>query len=146
MAHRSIGYVPGDVSLWPSLTGEEILTLLGNLSGNVDTMLRAELIDRLNVDPSRRARTYSKGNRQKIALVAAFMTRPDILLLDEPTAGLDPLMEAEFQSLTREAAAGGQTVFLPRTCSTRWRMSARASRSSAPGRSSRWRRSTTCDG
>ncbi len=111
-AHRSIGYVPGDVSLWPSLTGEEILTLLGNLSGNVDTTLRAELIERLDLDPSRRARSYSKGNRQKIALVAAFMTRPDILLLDEPTVGLDPLMEAEFQALTREAAAGGQTVFL----------------------------------
>ena len=111
-AHRSIGYVPGDVSLWPSLTGDEILTLLGNLSGNVDIALRAELIERLDVDPSRRARSYSKGNRQKIALVAAFMTRPDILLLDEPTAGLDPLMEAEFQALTREAAAGGQTVFL----------------------------------
>jgi ABC-2 type transport system ATP-binding protein len=111
-AHRSIGYVPGDVSLWPSLTGAEILTLLGNLSGNVDTTLRAELIERLDVDPSRRARSYSKGNRQKIALVAAFMTRPDILLLDEPTVGLDPLMEAEFQALTREAAAGGQTVFL----------------------------------
>jgi ABC-2 type transport system ATP-binding protein len=111
-AHRSIGYVPGDVSLWPSLTGGEILTLLGNLSGNVDTTLRAELIERLDVDPSRRARSYSKGNRQKIALVAAFMTRPDILLLDEPTVGLDPLMEAEFQALTREAAAGGQTVFL----------------------------------
>ena len=111
-AHASVGYVPGDVSLWPSLTGAEILALLGNLSGNVDTVLRDELIERLDVDPSRRARSYSKGNRQKIALVAAFMTRPDILLLDEPTAGLDPLMEAEFQALAREAAAGGQTVFL----------------------------------
>ena len=111
-AHRSVGYVPGDVSLWPSLTGEEILALLGNLSGNVDTQLRNELIERLDVDPSRRARSYSKGNRQKIALIAAFMTRPGILLLDEPTVGLDPLMEAEFQALAREAAAGGQTVFL----------------------------------
>ena len=111
-AHRSVGYVPGDVSLWPSLTGAEILALLGNLSGDVDAKLRDELIERLDVDPSRRARSYSKGNRQKIALVAAFMTRPDILLLDEPTVGLDPLMEAEFQALAREAAAGGQTVFL----------------------------------
>ncbi len=111
-AHGSLGYVPGDVSLWPNLTGEEILELLGNLSGNVDTLLRAELIERFDVDPSRRARSYSKGNRQKIALVAAFMTRPDILLLDEPTVGLDPLMEAEFQALAREVAAAGQTVFL----------------------------------
>ncbi|MFC6237564.1 ABC transporter ATP-binding protein [Longivirga aurantiaca] len=111
-AHASVGYVPGDVSLWPNLTGAEILALLGNLSGNVDSRLRDELIERLDVDPSRRARSYSKGNRQKIALVAAFMTRPDILLLDEPTVGLDPLMEAEFQALAREAAAAGQTVFL----------------------------------
>ena len=111
-AHSSVGYVPGDVSLWPNLTGAEILELLGNLSGNVDTVMRDELIERFDVDPSRRARSYSKGNRQKIALVAAFMTRPDILLLDEPTVGLDPLMEAEFQALAREAAAAGQTVFL----------------------------------
>jgi ABC-2 type transport system ATP-binding protein len=111
-AHRSVSYVPGDVSLWPSLTGAEILELLGNLSGGVDVAFRDELVERLDVDPSRRARSYSKGNRQKISLVAAFMTRPDILLLDEPTVGLDPLMEAEFQSLAREAAGRGQTVFL----------------------------------
>jgi ABC-2 type transport system ATP-binding protein len=111
-AHRLVGYVPGDVSLWPSLTGEEILVLLGNLSGGVDVRLRDQLIERFDVDPSRRARSYSKGNRQKIALIAAFMTRPSILMLDEPTVGLDPLMEAEFQALAREAAADGQTVFL----------------------------------
>ncbi|MEO3785819.1 ABC transporter ATP-binding protein [Actinocorallia sp. B10E7] len=111
-AHRHLGYVPGDVSLWPQLTGMEILTYLGRLSGRVDTAYRDELIERLRLDPSLRARSYSKGNRQKVALVAAFMTRPDLLLLDEPTAGLDPLMEAEFQALTREAAARGQTVFL----------------------------------
>ncbi len=111
-AHRSVGYVPGDVSLWPQLTGSEILELLGNLSGGVDGAFRDELVERLDLDPSRRARAYSKGNRQKIALVAAFMTRPDILILDEPTVGLDPLMEAEFQALAREAAARGQTVFL----------------------------------
>ncbi|MBI1376507.1 MAG: ATP-binding cassette domain-containing protein [Frankiales bacterium] len=111
-AHRSVGYVPGDVSLWPQLTGSEALHLLGQLSGAVDTHLRDELIERLDLDPSRRIRSYSKGNRQKVALVAAFMTRPDVLLLDEPTVGLDPLMQAEFQSLAREASAAGQTVFL----------------------------------
>ena len=111
-AHRSVGYVPGDVSLWPQLTGTETLELLGNLSGGVDVAFRDELIERLDVDPDRRIRQHSKGNRQKIALIAAFMTRPDILLLDEPTVGLDPLMEAEFQSLAREASARGQTLFL----------------------------------
>jgi ABC-2 type transport system ATP-binding protein len=111
-AHRSVSYVPGDVALWPQLTGAETLALLGNLSGGVDEAFRDELVERLDLDPSRRVRAYSKGNRQKVALVAAFMTRADILLLDEPTAGLDPLMEAEFQALAREAAALGRTVFL----------------------------------
>ncbi len=111
-AHRSVSYVPGDVSLWPQLTGAECLELLGNISGGVDTAYRDELLERLNLDPGMRARSYSKGNRQKVALIAAFMTRPDLLLLDEPTVGLDPLMEAEFQSLAREAASRGQTVFL----------------------------------
>ena len=111
-AHRHATYVPGDVALWPQLTGAEILTLLGNLSGRVDTAFRDELCERFRLDPSRRARSYSKGNRQKVALVAAFMARADILVLDEPTAGLDPLMEAEFQALARDAAARGQTVFL----------------------------------
>jgi ABC-2 type transport system ATP-binding protein len=111
-AHLSVGYVPGDVSLWPQLTGAEALEFLGNLSGGVDPAFRDELIERFDLDPSRRVRSYSKGNRQKVALVAAFMTRPDILLLDEPTVGLDPLMEAEFQAVAREAAGNGQTVFL----------------------------------
>jgi ABC-2 type transport system ATP-binding protein len=111
-AHRSVSYVPGDVSLWPQLTGAETLELLGNVSGGVDRALRDELVERFNLDVSKRARAYSKGNRQKIALVAAFMTRPEVLLLDEPTAGLDPLMEAEFQALAREASKQGQTVFL----------------------------------
>ena len=111
-AHRSVGYVPGDVSLWPQLTGAETLELLGNVSGGVDRDFRDELVERLDLDLGRRSRAYSKGNRQKVALVAAFMTRPDVLLLDEPTAGLDPLMEAEFQSLAREATSRGQTVFL----------------------------------
>ncbi len=111
-AHRSVGYVPGDVSLWPQLTGAEALEFLGNLSGGVDRAFRGELLERFDLDPTRRVRAYSKGNRQKVALIAAFMTRPEILLLDEPTVGLDPLMEAEFQALAREAAAAGQTVFL----------------------------------
>jgi ABC-2 type transport system ATP-binding protein len=111
-AHRSVSYVPGDVSLWPQLTGAEVLELVGSIAGGVDTAYRDELVERLDVDPSRRIRAYSKGNRQKIALVSAFMTRPAILLLDEPTVGLDPLMEAEFQAMAREAADQGQTVFL----------------------------------
>jgi ABC-2 type transport system ATP-binding protein len=111
-AHPHLGYVSGDVALWPQLTGTEVLHLLGNLSGGVDPVYRDELLQRLSLDPSRRIRTLSKGNRQKVALVAALMHRPDVLLLDEPTAGLDPLMEAEFQQIMREAAARGQTVFL----------------------------------
>jgi ABC-2 type transport system ATP-binding protein len=111
-AHRHVGYVAGDVALWPQLTCAETLDLLSNLSGSVDTAFRSELYERLELDPSHRVRSYSKGNRQKIALVAALMSRPDVLLLDEPTAGLDPLMEAEFQAIAREAAARGQTVFL----------------------------------
>ena len=111
-AHRHVAYVPGDVALWPQLTGRETLALLGNLAGRVDEAFRDELLGRLHLDPDVRVRAYSKGNRQKVAIVAAFMTRPDVLILDEPTAGLDPLMEEEFQDLAREAAARGQTVFL----------------------------------
>ena len=111
-AHRHIGYVPGDVALWPQLTGAETLHLLGSISGGVDEAYRDDLVRRLDLDLSRRIRSYSKGNRQKVALVAAFMTRPDVLLLDEPTSGLDPLMEAEFQQIVREAVGRGQTVFL----------------------------------
>jgi ABC-2 type transport system ATP-binding protein len=98
--------------LWPQLTGAETLELLGNVAGGMDRRFRDELVDRFNLDVSKRARAYSKGNRQKVALIAAFMTRPEVLLLDEPTAGLDPLMEAEFQALAREASERGQTVFL----------------------------------
>ncbi len=110
--HRHLAYVPGDVSLWPKLTGEECLELLGNLHGDVDTGYRAELVERFSLELDKRSRTYSKGNRQKVALVAAFATRADVLLLDEPTSGLDPLMEQEFRRCVGEAVARGQTVFL----------------------------------
>jgi ABC-2 type transport system ATP-binding protein len=110
--HRHLAYVPGDVSLWPKLTGEECLELLGNLHGDVDVQYRAELVKRFDLELDKRARTYSKGNRQKVALVAAFATRADVLLLDEPTSGLDPLMEQEFRRCVTEAADRGQTVFL----------------------------------
>ncbi len=107
-AHRHVGYV----AMWPQLTGRETLDLLGNVAGGVDQAYRDELCERLGLDTSRRVRAYSKGTRQKVALVAAFMTRPAVLLLDEPTAGLDPLMEQQFQQIAREASANGQTVFL----------------------------------
>ncbi len=96
----------------PQLTGHEVLRLLGNVTGWVDAEFRAELIERFHIDPSVRVRSMSKGNRQKIALVAALMSRPHVLLLDEPTAGLDPLMEAQFQIVARDAALRGQTIFL----------------------------------
>ncbi|MCP9948956.1 ABC transporter ATP-binding protein [Actinomadura madurae] len=141
-AHHHVGYVAGDVALWPQLTGLETLTYLGNLSGHVDVPFRDELIERFRFDPGKRARSYSKGNRQKLALIAALMTRPDVLLLDEPTSGLDPLMEAEFQALARRPPAGGRRSSCPPTSSTRCRTSATGWRSSGRGgwsRSPRWR-------
>jgi ABC-2 type transport system ATP-binding protein len=111
-AHHHVAYVPGDVSLWPKLTGAECLDLFARLRGGVDEAYRAELVTRFQLDPDRRSRTYSKGNRQKVALIAAFATRAEVLLLDEPTSGLDPLMEQEFQRCVREATGRGQTVFL----------------------------------
>ena len=111
-AHARLAYVPGDTSLWPHLTGAETLHLLGALHGRVDAPYRDELLERFELDPSKRVRAYSKGNRQKVALIAALMTRADLLLLDEPTSGLDPLMEREFRNAVREAIERGQTVFL----------------------------------
>lgn len=110
--HRRIGYVPGDVSLWPNLTGGEVIDLLGRARGVVDRTRRDQLIERFDLDPSRRGRTYSKGNRQKVALVAALSAPADLLLLDEPTSGLDPLMERVFTEVIRELAAQGTTVLL----------------------------------
>jgi ABC-2 type transport system ATP-binding protein len=111
-AHEQLAYVPADVALWPSLTGRECLDLLAGVGPGTDLAYRKELLERFGLDPDRRARTYSTGNRQKVALVAAFATRAPLLVLDEPTSGLDPLMEREFRACIAEAAARGQTVFL----------------------------------
>jgi ABC-2 type transport system ATP-binding protein len=111
-AHRLLAYVPADVALWPALTGAETLELLGNIGPGVDTDYRAELIRRFGLDLDRPCKAYSTGNRQKVALVAAFATRAPLLVLDEPTSGLDPLMEQEFRRCIRESRDRGQTVFL----------------------------------
>ena len=111
-AHRHLAYVPADVALWPSLTGRECLDLLAGVGPGTDAAYRDTLLERFALDPDRRARTYSTGNRQKVALVAAFATRAPVLVLDEPTSGLDPLMEREFRACIAEAAGRGQTVFL----------------------------------
>jgi ABC-2 type transport system ATP-binding protein len=110
--HRRVAYVPGEASLWPSLTGAETLHLLGRVQGRVDTAYRDALVERFDLDPSKKVRAYSKGNRQKLILIAGLMTRADLLLLDEPTAGLDPLMERTFRACIDEARERGQTVFL----------------------------------
>ena len=111
-AHRRLAYVAGETSLWPSLTGEETLHLLGRVQGRVDTAYRDELIERFAFDPSKKVRSYSKGNRQKLGLIAGLMSRAELLMLDEPSSGLDPLMEREFRHCVLEAKAAGQTVFL----------------------------------
>ena len=110
--HRRVAYVPGEFNVWPQLTGGEMLELLGNLHGPVDPVYRDLLLERFDLDPTKRGRAYSKGNRQKIGLVAALMTRAELLILDEPTSGLDPLMEVSFRACIHEASARGQTVFL----------------------------------
>jgi len=111
-AHEMLAYVPADVALWPALTGRECLNLLAGVGPGIDAAYRDELLERFALDPDRKARTYSTGNRQKVALVAAFATRAPLLVLDEPTSGLDPLMEREFRACIAEAATRGQTVFL----------------------------------
>jgi ABC-2 type transport system ATP-binding protein len=110
--HRRLAYVPGDVSLWPKLTGGEVIDLFARLRGDVDARRRDDLIRRFELDPTKRARTYSKGNKQKVALVAALASSAELLLLDEPTAGLDPLMEAVFQACIQEVREEGRTVLL----------------------------------
>ncbi|CAM5573708.1 ABC transporter ATP-binding protein [Streptomyces aurantiogriseus] len=110
--HRRLAYVPGDVSLWPKLSGGEIIDVFGRLRGDLDPARRDELLERFELDPTKKARTYSKGNRQKVALVAALASSAELLILDEPTSGLDPLMETVFQDCIREAKAEGRTVLL----------------------------------
>lgn len=110
--HRRLAYIPGDVSLWPNLSGGEAIDVLGRLRGGLDPRRRAELVERFELDPRIKGRAYSKGNRQKVALVAALATDAELLLMDEPTSGLDPLMEVVFQDVVREAAAEGRTVLL----------------------------------
>lgn len=111
-SHRHLAYVPADVALWPRLTGAEILELLACVGPGIDVAYRDELVDQFDLDIDKPARTYSTGNRQKVALVAAFATRAPLLVLDEPTSGMDPLMERTFRGCVTEARERGQTVFL----------------------------------
>ncbi len=110
--HRRIAYVPGDVTLWPNLTGGEVIDLLGRLRGGLDRQRRDVLLARFELDPARKCRTYSKGNRQKVALIAALASGAELLILDEPTAGLDPLMEITFRDAIAEERRAGRTVLL----------------------------------
>ncbi|UPK75006.1 ABC transporter ATP-binding protein [Nocardioidaceae bacterium SCSIO 66511] len=110
--HRQLAYVPGDVNLWPNLSGGEVIDLLGRLRGGLDEKRRADLLDRFELDPKKKGRTYSKGNRQKVALVAALSSDVELLILDEPTSGLDPLMESVFQECIDEVKNDGRTVLL----------------------------------
>jgi ABC-2 type transport system ATP-binding protein len=110
--HKRLAYVPGDVTLWPNLSGGEVIDLLGRLRGGLDTKRRAALLERFELDPRKKCRTYSKGNRQKVALIAALASNVELLLLDEPTAGLDPLMEAVFRECIVEERKQGRTVLL----------------------------------
>ncbi|MDB1086026.1 ABC transporter ATP-binding protein [Streptomyces sp. ACA25] len=110
--HRRLAYVPGDVELWPNLTGGEAIDLLARLRGGLNQERRDSLIERFGLDPTKKGRTYSKGNRQKVALISALASDAELLLLDEPTAGLDPLMEVIFQDVIGEAKRAGKTVLL----------------------------------
>lgn len=110
--HRRIAYVPGDTALWPNLTGGECIDLVASFFGGIDARRRAELVERFELDPRRRTRTYSKGNRQKVVLIAALASRAELFLLDEPTSGLDPLMEMVFQRAVEELRSQGRTVLL----------------------------------
>jgi ABC-2 type transport system ATP-binding protein len=110
--HRRLAYVPGDVNLWPNLSGGEAIDLLGRLRGGLDSARRAEMIERFELDPTKKGRTYSKGNRQKVALVAALASDAELLMLDEPTSGLDPLKEAMFRDCIEELRREGRTVLL----------------------------------
>jgi ABC-type multidrug transport system ATPase subunit len=110
--HRRLAYVPGEVNLWPNLTGGEVIDVLGKLRGGLDPRRRDELLERFRLDPTKRIRAYSKGNRQKVALVAALSSDVELYLLDEPTSGLDPLMEAVFQDVVRDLRVDGRSILL----------------------------------
>ena len=110
--HRRIGYLPGEFDLYDRLTGAQTITYFGNLRGGVDKAYVAELVERLDLDPSRRFKEYSKGNKQKVGLIVALQHRPDLLILDEPTSGLDPLVQQTFFGIVREAREAGRTIFL----------------------------------
>jgi ABC-2 type transport system ATP-binding protein len=110
--HRRLTYVPGEVALWPNLTGGEVIDLMARLRGGIDQKRRATLLERFDLDPTKKTRSYSKGNRQKVALVAALASDVELLLLDEPTSGLDPIMEAAFKECIEEERGRGRTVFL----------------------------------
>src|SRR2546428_3134477 len=110
--HRRLAYVPGDVTLWPNLSGGEVIDLLGRLRGGLDAKKRDELLRRFDLDPTKKGRTYSKGNRQKVALVAALASDVELLILDEPTSGLDPLMEEVFRQCIEEERQRDRTVLL----------------------------------
>jgi ABC-2 type transport system ATP-binding protein len=110
--HRRLAYVPGDVTLWPTLSGGEVIDLLGRLRGGLDPKRRKDLLERFDLDPTKKGRTYSKGNRQKVALVAALASDVELLILDEPTSGLDPLMEAVFRDCITRERQDGRTVLL----------------------------------
>ncbi|BCJ49365.1 tetronasin ABC transporter ATP-binding protein [Actinoplanes sp. NBRC 14428] len=110
--HRRLAYVPGDVTLWPGISGGEVIDLIGRMRGGLDRRRRDELLERFDLDPRKKARTYSKGNRQKVALIAGLASDAELLLLDEPTSGLDPLMESVFQQCIQEVKEQGRTVLL----------------------------------
>ena len=143
--HRRLAYVPGDVALWPTLTGGETIDLLGRLRGGLDQHRRDELMKRFELDPTKKGRAYSKGNRQKVALVAALAADVELLLLDEPTSGLDPLMEEVFREAVTEASgrAAGPCC-CPATCWPRSRRCATGSASSGPAARSRAARWPSC--
>ena len=109
---RRVSYVPGELSLYSELTGGQLLTYLGNLHGSIDAIYRDKLIERVELDPTKRIKSLSRGNKQKVGLVAAFMIRPELIILDEPTAGLDPFVQLEFEHLCEETRSEGRTVFI----------------------------------
>ena len=112
LLHKRLAYIPSEVNLWPTLTGGEVIDLLARLRGNLDTKRKSELLERFQLDPTKKCKTYSKGNRQKVAIISAFISDVELMILDEPTSGLDPLMELQFQDCIMTTKKEGKTVFL----------------------------------